>query len=591
MFTNTEMITLSDAYSKQNLEKCLLPNVIKFYYNYSLKNHHQFINDTLQKLVSKKPVAKSDIVEICFSIFKEEEIFTKFLETLPKPIQILTEILLWKEKLDENEIMELTGEKITIPSPNSYESAALKDEYYFFTVAPRFTYYSGYSNPYVLSLHPILKNILKGYYPKPAHYEIIALDKIPAIKNKFSAEEKILQELPRLLSMHLKNVIKYAARGRPTDAAVKKLQKNGLIEEIFTTQIESLVNIRSRLLAGIINGLRINNIDIDGLKLLRDHFFNQYIIGYPVCFILTHVKGWSFLNEDEYDDGSLKNFYMLFKLFPKDKWMSVQNLIDYINYREIKIAPVKQTAFQRLYIENDVKSKYGYYDKTLVSSKTNLLFMEPYIKGTIFLLASLGMVEIAFDNINVKEHNKTYYSVYDGLKYFKLTRLGEYILGLSPDYTPSFIQQKNKLILSEDSLMIIAEGDINVLDVLIANYTEKAGSNRYKVTPAQFLKDCKNLKQIEEKMMLFKKIIAAPLPPYWVNQFTNWKLNSLKITKSITTVVFAIPSTEKELHKLLAQDSILKGMILKAENFNILVNESNLTKFKNRMKDFGYLIE
>jgi len=41
---------------------------------------------------------------------------------------------------------------------------------------------------------------------------------------------------------------------------------------------------------------------------------------------------------------------------------------------------------------------------------------------------------------------------------------------------------------------------------------------------------------------------------------------------------------------LIVQDPVIKKLVLKAELFHILVSKENLSKFKSRMKELGYLV-
>ena len=139
--------------------------------------------------------------------------------------------------------------------------------------------------------------------------------------------------------------------------------------------------------------------------------------------------------------------------------------------------------------------------------------------------------------------------------------------------------------------MILAEGEMGVIDIMLANFAEKAGASRYKVTPAHFLKNCQTIHDIDKKVTLFKKTISTSLPIYWQIQFETWRGNSFKINIDITTRIFKISETDRELQKLIVQDVILKGLIMKAEHFNILVPINNVAKFKARMKELSYVIE
>lgn len=56
-------------------------------------------------------------------------------------------------------------------------------------------------------------------------------------------------------------------------------------------------------------------------------------------------------------------------------------------------------------------------------------------------------------------------------------------------------------------------------------------------------------------------------------------------------ITYQLPVDSKELHRLIAQDNILKQLVLKAENYHILVANTEATRFKNRMKELGYVIE
>ena len=54
--------------------------------------------------------------------------------------------------------------------------------------------------------------------------------------------------------------------------------------------------------------------------------------------------------------------------------------------------------------------------------------------------------------------------------------------------------------------------------------------------------------------------------------------------------VYKLPPENKELHRIVAQDSDLRNVIIKAEGFYILVEEKQSAAFINRMKALGYLI-
>lgn len=231
-------------------------------------------------------------------------------------------------------------------------------------------------------------------------------------------------------------------------------------------------------------------------------------------------------------------------------------------------------------------------EKKDVDYKTyDAMVKKAFIIGSVFLYAAFGLIEIAYNNINTDALGETYYSGYDGLQYFKLTPLGAYVLGLTSHYETSDTEKANKLVFDEDSLIILAEGDLDVINVSLANYAERLATNRFRVTNSHFLKDCKSYKDIQNKITLFKNTVGKSLPPNWESYFTQLLNNSKVVKEKTQFVTYQLPAEAKELQRLIAQDSVLKQLVLKAENYHILLANTEDTKFKSRMKELGYVIE
>jgi hypothetical protein len=344
------------------------------------------------------------------------------------------------------------------------------------------------------------------------------------------------------------------------------------------------------MIAGMLHELKVKDINTDNMELLKILFTAHYKTIYTPQFILSQFKGWAYINDYYLTDTSFAAMLDTVKQLPQDKWISAQNLHGYILSRTIDIKGVEGWV-----VNNYLKINETFTSASRSTSATNIsiepLVKIPYINGSVFLLAAFGLLEIMYTGINTNKFGETYYSPYDGLKFLRLTPLGAYILGLTKSYEPQHTSPKNKLHFSEDSLTILAEGDLSVIDIMLARFTEKEGNGRYRVTSAVFFKDCKDLAGIDAKINLFKKTISVRLPRYWDAAFAEWKANAKKVTEKITTHVFEIPSGEKELQNLLAKDGVLKNIILKAEGFNILVERGNIPKFKQRLKEFGYFVE
>ena len=171
--------------------------------------------------------------------------------------------------------------------------------------------------------------------------------------------------------------------------------------------------------------------------------------------------------------------------------------------------------------------------------------------------------------------------------------MGAYIFGQKSSFQhETATVQKSKLSLSNDSLLIIADGEMTALtDKMLGAYSEKLGNTRYRVTSESFLKDCKTRKEIESKIALFKAAINSSIPTFWDKFFRELINNATAIKINKYVVTYTLLKDDKELHRLIAQDMELKQLVLKAEGFNLLVPVENLTKFKSRMKELGFVVE
>ena len=593
MISQDTLLKLTEIYSRNHLENGLFPLVKQFYLNqFFILQADAVSQEIIEKIRQKKSLNKTETAMLCFSVFNNEQVYKEFVLTLPAAVQKLIEKLLWVVSMTDKEAELFLGESILVPTryPDHVE---LAKPFYFFSLHKQSLYSNQGPNAiFHLSLHPTFKQVLLEFYPKPPHYYFIPLDDLPGTLPRFNGEGIIMQEMPKLLSYYMNNNIKYSVRKRPIEGTIKKLHRTLALAEFFDRGDELLGSTRAYMLAGLLYDLKIKDVHINVLSALEELFLKQYTRAHTSQYILQQLKGWGQIDSYDYEDIVETNFLEVLKKLPPGKWVSAENLTDYIDYHFLKIHPIKSWGLNnKLHYERRTNEDSNYVEKKYVGNDGNSLVFYPFIKGTIFLFASFGLIEVAYNTVDTTMMGKTFNSAYDGLKFFRLTDLGAYLLGLSKEYEPARMQHQNTLQFSEDSLLILAEGDLELLDVMLGSFAEKAGNNRFKVSHAHFLKNCNSKKEIDKKIELFKKTISAKLPEYWELQFKTWQENATKISEEIKTKVYQIPADAKELQRVIAQDAVLKTLILKAEKFHILVLPGNVVRFKSRMKELGYLVE
>ena len=543
-------------------------------------------------LLTKKSFTRSDMVLIAYSVLDEEEIYKAFLKSLPWYLPIAIEKMVWLESMTHRDLeafLKTVADKHNLENP---ENQIVNQGYDFSFFPIKSDYYSRGSHGDLYIPKEMKTEIIK-YYIKPIYQDFVPLAEIPETTYVYSAEKHIFEELPHIISYYLLGNIKFSASGRPVESTLAKFQKSCGIDEFYGIEKEKLAKVRSNLIAGMLYNLAQKDISTDSIELIKTFFRKHYATLFTPQFVLTGYKGWNFFDgySDRNKDLESKLMTVLADM-PLHDWMSIENLQELLGYRFINTSPLTASAAQsKLYYEEELPLNET-KKHTINSGMYNSFITAPFLKGTLFLFAAFGLVEVAFDSINTDKFGSTYFSNYDGLKYFKLTALGAYIFGITSTYEPTAIVERTKLTLSNDSLLIIADGKTTaVTDRMLSAYSEKLGDTRYKVSAESFLKDCKNRKEIENKVALFKAIINGSVPTIWERFFKELLTNAsaVKINKFLQT--YSLPEEDKELHKIVAQDTTLKQLVLKAEGFNLLVPNENISKFKTRMKELGFIVE
>ncbi len=589
----TARYAIEGLYTKDSIDRGLFSLVRDFYLKDTdpdWQNPETVENTNI--LLRKKGLIKSEMVKIAYSVFNEEEIYFAFLKTLPPAVTKVIERLVWRDYMTRKEV-EVFLSKLADPNATAESPArvTVPNELIMFTTHTP-SYNSKYTSNDIAIPNEIKKLILK-YYTQPQYVDFIPLQEIPETAYKYNAQEQIFEEIPHFISYYLLGNIKFSSSGRPVESTLSKFQKTCAIDEFYGFDNEQLNKVRCNLIAGMLYNLQQKDIHTDSKDIIKYFFNTHYTKLFTVQFILTELKGWNFVTP-QYDRHHIieERLIKTLKEIPLHDWTSIENLMELLAHRAIDLRPLTIGYDSKLYFETETSD--GVTTKISITNDGLSQFItEPFIKGSIFLFAAFGLMEIAFDDVNNTKFGSTYYSNYDGLKYFKLTNLGAYVFGHKSTFEHQEIPtQRSRLSLSNDSLMIIADGETSALtDKMLGAYSEKLGNTRYRVTPESFLRDCKTRKDIESKIALFKASINNSIPTFWDKFFRELINNASAIKINKFVVTYTLLKDDKELHRLVAQDMELKQLALKAEGFNLLVPVENLTKFKSRMKELGFLVE
>ena len=131
------------------------------------------------------------------------------------------------------------------------------------------------------------------------------------------------------------------------------------------------------------------------------------------------------------------------------------------------------------------------YERTKLSTYENYqgYIIEPFIKSILFILGTFGVLEIYYTAPTGKKSlylRHGYLSKYDGIKGFKLTKLGEYIFGKRENYEFKQVEE-GSVYLEDDFLLATVVGEAPVRTLFLESIGTKISPRKFKISSESFL--------------------------------------------------------------------------------------------------------
>lgn len=530
---------------------------------------------------------KAKLVWCVAVIFSKPEVMRKFHAELPEALQKGFEQLTWISEAKAEILSDLIGIPTTTKKSSSYYNSSVEIIQVFKALPHKIESWSG---NITFAWPQYLRDFLRSTYPQPENYRIKTIPEPPANLLRWEEGESVIfEEIQKLLAYRLQGAITVNTSGKVAANAFKKMRKILGVKE-FLPEEEDFSLLRTTCLAQMLASYepKKNQINIDSLEILKQ-FRKTLDKDFNILFLLNDLKNHGYVNLNYYKRQAEKTLIEWMERLPKNEWVSVGNLTAYAQIHDLKMQPASPSEYQSLAYE--VPSQFG-TNKLSISGGNAYFFVErPALLGSFYLMAALGWLDIAYEAPK-GTFAEGYYSSYDGLKCVRLNDLGAYIFGRSSsgDYTPKVNKATQELVFDDQSLLIFCDPENAVAETVLANYAERVSSTRFRVTADTFLKDCKSRSQLMSKITLFQKSVAPNLPSNWHSFFDDLLVKAEPLRAVSDFSVFEIPAKNQTLIRLLAQDPILKTLVIKAEGFRVLVAQNQQAKFKSRLRELGYLI-
>lgn len=500
------------------------------------------------------------------SVFVDREIFTAFFDYLSEPLRIGFRELALADELYNHEMSELTG-------INAKESD--------FNMFPQIGYYWNpvYQMPYALK-KLILSHL--GYYD----YNLEPLNKIEKTDVVYHGEEHVFEEMPLLLTYVKQQPIPTTKQGRPTAAGLKRVLKATKIKEFYN---EKGMTGTIKTLLRLFLLLDLPKSKLQSLSSTKD-MINYLVKGIYIKQRRNSVYDLFYFHKSIYkstynNQGLEDRMLIQLKKLPVNGWLAFDDIFNFL-VTNCDIIPLSHSIAY-----NEICFYYSHSDHPKkVKDLYNHLVQQPFIKGTFFLFAALGLVDIAYDN-NPEEpaFKDDVTNPYQKLKYVRLNDFGAYILGLTDSYDAPEQEFTNELYLSSEALVITTNENNPTAEIILKNYMTKVSNTRYVTDYETFLNRCSTVSDIRSKIKNFKNTLNMDFPENWEVFFTELieKANSFQ---GRSFKVFELKK-DSELIRLIARDEVLKSLVIKAENYHVLVKNKDLPTLRMRLLKFGYFLK
>ncbi|MBF0349567.1 MAG: hypothetical protein HQM11_00960 [SAR324 cluster bacterium] len=546
---------------------------------------------------------KDHLTRMLLAVYSEKKMFDALWQNLPEAVRQIFIWTIWYKRFCHQDMLAQTLKIQIWQTADRYSNEHhmyLKPEYLFFSYEVQYSYLSNRNTekpPYIYNLYfnPELGEYLKQFLPTPDGYDLHPEAKIPECRIHEN-RGLILQELPVLWAYIQQGQLKLSNNGKILKASLKEFQKLMQVPEFFEEQ--NLNSLRTEMLTNLLACIKIKP-QSDPLKLLQQVFENYQVKNTysHLNGLLFHLKGRStYLSHIYYEEFNLAPILVqrLLSALPQGQWVSLENLKDYANLRSVPILNVLDPyhATRYLHYISGEQSTYE-HKKYIMRDNLEYTIKQPLIAGSMFLYACLGLVDIAYDfpkNDVVQERQLGYLSVFDGLRYVRLTDLGAFLTGKTSSYSaPVMAVAQTKVLLDENRLICGLDGNDPVKRLILEKMAKPIALNHFKVDHESFLKGCVTKKDVQEKIDLFHTHIEGKPPEIWKNFFKQTLARINPLTHKKDLLVFELEQ-DRDLIHLLATDAILKKHILKVENFHIAIERSDYNKVKKRLESLGYLL-
>ena len=445
----------------------------------------------------------------------------------------------------------------------------------------------------------VIDSLLRPYlvaffFPDAADFPVY--DTIPEELTVFSDEDGALASMMRYEGLVAANVLSFASDSYLTMLVIRRVAAALELKEFFPDSGRKYQkNARARILLNMMCVLRnVSTLSTMTASERCGYVLRQLCKDMPVFVrhaLMPQLRG-KFAGTP-FDIAAFNAVIGILRMLRNHsgngKWVEVKSLIDYMRLlygsgSDLLLLDSYSSDRAELSVKSDLKN--ASIHRIAIDERFDYLII-PLVNATLFMLAALGGLEVAYsDRISLN------CSPYSGLVYWRVTGLGRYLLGITDRYERNIeIASTNDFVLDERHLIIgITNTDSSMRGVL-TRIAKPVSTTRYAVNAETFLRECNDRKDILRNIELVRNFICPSPPAIWESFFKEMLSHAEAVcVDNEKYVVFKVDAADKALQQYLATDIAMREIVICAQGFRVLVRVDDVARFKSLLLARGYLL-
>lgn len=396
-------------------------------------------------------------------------------------------------------------------------------------------------------------------------------------------ESDMVKVYPELVRLQNLGKLKFGKNGKIHAKTLEKFASATQLQDFFPDSSRDHFRYRRilYLVAVLLEKRKQEEVVVPLEFLLKEELFAEAINDFRIVRLLLPQYEETCRNLQFGDNvrGLQKAVRQAFCALPEG-WVSTERVLQELLKQNGSISLLK------VYDEEDYKCNFR---QGLVVDMEN--YRDGVLKKTLcyelFLLAAVGLLDVAF--CKKRGSNRAV----EQLDYVRLTALGKYVFGIAEDYRIGESVVSGYRI-DPDRLMVCQCGEGSLMhDSFLREIGTDIGNNRFVFSRESFLKKCVTAIDIRSRVRFFNSYIGSTAGmPVWQQFFAE-----LEQQEQLEPVVlkdycmYRVSPSAAELIRALNTDPELKEMVVRAEDYLILVRLTRLSDFKRRLRHYGILMD